>query len=301
MSVQPEQEVTDDQLETQLSNLYNKSDRTEDEAKQLDELKTQKNERYQKRINEIKSNEKLAKYRAEEAEEKARKAEEELVQLRANQVPAEPIISKKETVDADGEKWYTDGTLTSMMKSGELSEAEAIKHQQDRQEAKASDRAYKRIKGEQDKTKDQDLRNADMAKVYKDYPHFSKKLPDGSINPKYNPDDPLFKEANTLWQSGLYVNPKGLSLAIDKAKKILGLHKKSIDISDELSALTPGGAPSPIQKGQEEIVLTDEQKEQAIRMWRNLENPKTRRNYTEPEAIEKYKNSLAKRRTARIT
>jgi len=271
--------VTDEQVDEQITELSKKEDRTEEDNKKIEELKGEKQTRFQKRIDTLT-------YRSKSAEEKAEKLERELADVRASQQQVESTPKQvevvKKTTEIDGQAYYTDTTLRQMIDANQISESEAYTHQQERNSAKAADDAYKKIKKEQVKEQTEKQKQSELLDVLKEYPEWDPK------NPSHNPKDELMVEVTDLYNAGVPIKK-----ALEKAKRIVGI-KTPIDNTDNVSLRGPA-APSDKTKKQA-VTFTEEQEDMAHRMWRDKKNPATGRLYTRTEAVEKAKNALAKRR-----
>jgi len=285
--------VTDEQVEQKFQELSNKADRTEDESRELDNLKSERQTRYQKRIDTLTHKAKLAEERYGEASDKVAELEKQIDELKQSQVKEPQIKVKKDTVKVGDQQFFTDDALLSMVKVGELTEAEAWGHQRERDKEEAAERAYQRIKQEEKQTKEADVRRADAEWVMKQYPRFNKTHPD------FDPNDPLYKQATEIYQEGYAANPKGLSLAIKRAKQILRIQEDHPDLSDDFNV---GGSPSaPARKSKDDTSISDDEFEVAQRIWRDRINPATGRYFTDNEikqkAIKAKKARGSKRRT----
>lgn len=271
--------VTDEQLDTELKTLKAKADATPEEKEKLENLKEERQTRYDKRINKLTyekkaEGERAAKLEAELAEERRLRKE---VESKSKEVT---IVN--DTVEFDGKKYYTDKALRSMVDAGELTSDEAYEHQQERLEAKVTEKVEKR-RGTTDKeSEDKRIRAEDFQAMVKEYPAFDASHPD------HDPEDPLFKKANELWIKGLKFNPRGLTEAINAAKEILGHTDKRPDLSDEFSV---GRNKSGAERGSaaSNVSLSEQEKDFYVRMYvmGNVMNPKTNKTYTEAEAIAK--------------
>ena len=265
--------------------LNKKEDRTEEEDSEMKELKDRYGKRVQKKMAEFT-------YQVKERDERLAKQEEEMASLRqqmdeiktSSQQRQEPIISQS-VVKIGSKEFYTDEALRMMIDSGKTTEAEAIKHQQQRLVAEAEEGAYKRLKSEQEQQTKQRQVMQEAEQMYKKYPHWKQG------HPSYNPRDPLYIEANKWFAKGL--SPLE---AMELAEKLHGKTNARVDLSDQLSVNGPSINNDKVVKDKE-ITLTDDEKELAERMYclKNLTNPKTGRPYTEKEAHEKYKRAKASR------
>lgn len=270
--------LSDEQVEKELKDLRGKQDVTAEEKEKLEILKEERQSRLDKRI-KMKDSERLAAInRAEQLEkqlEEERKKREEL------ESKNKKVSIVNDTVEFDGRKFYTDKALRSMIDAGELTAEEAYEHQQERIEAKVTERVIKRNIGNTKEEEERKTRAEDAEKIARDYPQFNPKHPD------HDPEDPLFKKANELWMEGYHANPRGLSKAIERAKEILGYTKERPDLSDEFSVAR---SKSTVDRSiPSTVALTAEEKDFYVRMYvmGNIVNPKTNRTYTESEAIAK--------------
>lgn len=270
--------LSDEQVEKELKDLRGKQDVTAEEKEKLEILKEERQSRLDKRI-KMKDSERLAAInRAEQLEkqlEEERKKREEL------ESKNKTVSIVNDTVEFDGRKFYTDKALRSMLDAGELTAEEAYEHQQERIEAKVTERVIKRNIGNTKEEEERKTRAEDAEKIARDYPQFNPKHPD------HDPEDPLFKKANELWMEGYHANPRGLSKAIERAKEILGYTKERPDLSDEFSVAR---SKSTVDRSiPSTVALTAEEKDFYVRMYvmGNIVNPKTNRTYTESEAIAK--------------
>ena len=160
-------------------------------------------------------------FKAKDAEERYGQASKEAEDLRKRVEELEkvknqePVKLVETTVDIDGKQYYTDEALLSKVEAGELTQADAYKLQRARDKAELKKEVMSEITTETKQTEEQRIREEDQRNVLSKYPQFSKTHPD------FNPDDPLYKEVNRLWNNGYAHNPKGMSEAIKDAKKIL--------------------------------------------------------------------------------
>jgi hypothetical protein len=260
---------------------------TVEEKNELGELKDRHSDRVQKRIDAVVAKQRIA----EEEVERLKKENEE---LKKNPPEKKEEISdtlKGEIVEIAGKKYFTDKALLAQIKSGEITEDEALSYQKkrDKEELKFEIRQEQEV---ETKKKDADsIRAKDIEVVIKEYPHFVKSHPD------HDPEDPLFKLANEIYTEGYISNPKGMSLAIKRAKEILRISDKEIDRSGDHEV---EGSDAPVVRSNtKEITLTEDEKESAVRMYTrgDVMNPKTGRAYTVNEAIAK---GLAAKKSRRI-
>lgn len=267
--------------EARLKELAEKQDISDDEKQELENLKKEKTTRYQKRLDTLTWRAKSAEEKAEAERIRKEELEEKVKELEGKlKVDVKPSI-KRETVEFEGQKFYTDETLVSMIRAGEITEQDGYTHQRARD--RAEDRTILRKESEEKKTQEEKSKifKEDLEKVLKEYPHFNK------THPSFNPDDPLYKKATELWNEGLNSNPRGLSKAIELAKQILRISDDNPDLSEDLNI--GHSNPTDKKKREEEVTLSEDEKDNAIRMFTkgDVLNPSTGRPYTENEAVAK--------------
>lgn len=284
--------ITDEQKEeARLAELAKKSDATEDEKKELIELKDKRQTRLDKRIGELTYKRKLAE---EEAEAERKKREELEARLKELEETARPKTAEVEEtyIEIGGKKWLTDDALIAKINAKEITEAEAIRYQQKRNKEEIKLEVLNDIKNESKRESESEVRAEDAREVLKKYPHFAKTHPD------YNPEDPLFKLTTEIYTEGYNANPRGLSKAVERARQILRMTDGHVDKTDDLS-MEDGDAPArngsvrDTSGKDKEVKLTEQEKEGAIRMWCRGDyiNPKTGKAYTETEAVAKALNA----------
>jgi len=283
----------DTQFNTRIEELDRKPDRTEEETKELGELKQKRHKSAQAKINEFKwkwesTREELEKER-KERERIARELEEA---RQVKETTTRPSLKKDETVKIGSKEWFTDEALIAKRDAGEITEYEAYQYQRkrDKEELKAEILQEQEQKVKQQS--EEETRRKDAQKVLAEYPHFSKEHKD------YNPNDPLFKTAMELWQESYRFNPEGLSKSIARAKQILRMSDTKPDLSDEFSTHAPSGGKKPSTK-EKEVSFSKDEEEAAIRMYTRTNNPATGRPYTEAESIAKGKRAKEARLSLR--
>lgn len=282
-------QVTDEQLESQVTDLSKKDDRTADDDTQLETLKTERQSRYQKRIDKLSGKAKYAEDQLASEREAREKAERDLAESKAAQlaIPVKPI---QDTVTIDGKAHYTDAALSQMIQAKQIDENGAYQMQQQRMTAEITANVRADLTKAESKESDTRAREADKAKVFAEYPHFSNQHPD------FNPKDELYQLTSEIYSDGYAAKPDGLSKAIKMAKRALGITSKTPDLSNEFSIQNSSESSDPNKQKDKEIVFSDQEKEDAIRVWTNEHNPATGRNYTENEAVEKAKKAKRGRR-----
>jgi hypothetical protein len=276
--------------------LSKKTDRTEDETKELSELKKNYGKKVQEKIQKYRSDRESERQRAEAAEAKAKEYEERLAKLEKN---TKPIELKRETIEVNGKTYYSDDALMQMVERGEITNAEAFKHSKERDKDEIEERITKKIEAKNNQTDEQKIRQADFEKAFSESPECFEKTPDGRQNPKYDPESALYKTANEFYEGGFRYNPRGLTESLKKAKELLGVRSK-VGNTDDISLYSPSspqGRSQTIKK--DEVPLTKEEEETSLRLYRDMVNPKTNRQYTETEIYEKAKRAKNERLNSR--
>lgn len=266
------------------------TERTEEQKNELGELKERYGKRMQKKIDRMNYENKTLQ---EQLEQERKEKEELLKRLPEKKDDASPAGAEDETVEIGGKKYFTDSALIAQVKSGKITEEKAYAYQRNRDKEDAIAEFERRQEEKTRRNEDLKLRKEDADLVKKTYPHFDKS------NPEFNPKDPLYKLANELYQEGYAANPKGLSLAIKRAKEILRISDENIDRSEDFGV--EGSQPPERKKNEKEITLSDDEKEAAIRQFTrgDVTNPKTNRPYTDNEALAKALQAKKSRLTSR--
>ena len=279
--------VTDDDLEKNISELSGKEERTEEENNQLDQAKQEKQSRYQERINKMTWEKKSAQEEAERAKKEVEDYKQRLEALETKQ-NAKPVNVIPQTVDIGGKTYYTDETLMSMRDNGDMTDQDAYKLQQQRVKAEIKDEVRQEFKQESQKSQKEQAKEQDIEKVLKAHPEFS------TSHPNFNPENPLYKEASRIYNNGYNTSPEGMSKSIEEAKRILRIGE-NVDVSDDLSMRSSSAPSKSSNEKKAEIVLSDDEKELAGRMYRDQINPKTKQAYSQAEAEDKYKQARQRR------
>lgn len=278
--------VSDEQKDNARFEELNKvpeTERNEEQKKELGDLKERYGKRMQKKIDTM-----TAKQRA--LEEENERIKEELAEVKTKPPVKEEPALKEEIIVIAGKKYLSDRALMAQVKSGEITEDEAYAYQRKRDKEEIKEDLRKEREGEDKKSEDLRLRKEDSDKILRDYPRFSKKSPD------FDPEDPLYKLSNELYTEAYAVNPRGLSLAIKRAKEILRISDQHIDRSEDFEV--EGSEPSERKLREKEVTLSEGEKEAAVRMYTrgDVINPKTNRPYTSNEALVKALNAKKARR-----
>ena len=273
-----ENEVLEDEvkeLDAKIAELRKLETRTPEQEAEIKELKAEKQTRFQKRINK-----QHALQRA--AEERAERAERELEDLRKKQqqtVREVPLAggSVRPSISANGEMFYSNAQLNQLVQAGQMTQADAEEHYEARLTAVAEEKVSRKFT----ERETVNVREQDRQKVLAERPDFD------PTHPSHNPNDPLFKEADRIYRNGYASNPRGLSLALEEAKRIVGTSKRP-DMSNQLS-VTSSNAPASRTSSQK-VELTPTESDWAINyyVYGGLKNPATGKSYTKAEAQAKY-------------
>lgn len=266
-----EDEVLDEKsVQEQINELKALDARTPDQENELKRLKGQA--AIDKRIAQYTA-------KAHTERERAERLERELNELRAaQQKPSErKSLGQAEAMQINGKEFYTDRGLIQLVQAGTMTQEDAYAHQEERREEKA----VARVRQDMQHQSDAQVREETKNKILNEYPEFSPN------HANHNPNDPLFKEANRIWRNGYINNPRGLELAIEDAKRILGRDHKRPDLTEELGVARNQEPAGRITDKSKKITLNDSEIELAWANYRTQKNPKTGRSYTQPEAIEK--------------
>ena len=256
-------------VQEQIDELKSVTDRTPDQEAQLKRLKTQA--AVDKRIAV-----EVAKRHQER--ERAERLEARIKELEASQSAPEPRkqMGAAETVQINGKEFYTDRGLVQLVNSGAMSQEDAYSHQEDRREEKA----VARLKQDMHQQSEAQIREEVKNKVLAEHPDFN------PSHPNHNPNDPLFKEANRIWRNGYVSNPRGLELAIEDAKRMLGRDYKRPNLSEELGVTINQEPNNRTPEKGKKVTLTDSEAELAWSYRRTMKNPKTGKTFTQAEALE---------------
>lgn len=265
--------------EDRLNELAENKERTEEENKEFNDLRVQKDKQSTKaRIDDLT-------WQAKSAQEKLAERDAEIERLRSEsekKVEPAPQPLRKEFISVGDKSFFTDDTLQRMVDSKEISLQQANAHRDERVEEVAADKAYRRLKGETEEQQKRSQLEQETREVFEKYPTWDSK------DRGHNPNDPVYKTANELYQNGLSIKK-----AMQTAEKLHGVNKPRPDNSDNFSVNSPS-APNEAKEIKEQP-LTDDEKELAVRTWRNVVNPKTGRVYTEKESILKHEEARRNR------
>ncbi len=271
-----DEEIKDNQ---RFGELKGKGDEEldEDEKSELKELKDRHSQRTRGRFDKMTSQVKASEYERGQAVSEAEQLRKENEELRTRDVkPPEPTVFKKESVQIGDKSYFTNETLQAMVDSKEITSDRANQHAEERNTEVASDKAYKRLKGEQEKDSVETTRRTEISGLMKEHPEFDNR------HQNHNASDPLFVEFTALLNDGYKSIPK----ALEKAKKIVGYTDKKPDLSEQFNVGSPSAAAPESNKTQ----LSEGEVEIALNMfWERGDqiNPNTNKPYTKQEAIEK--------------
>lgn len=275
--------LTDEQVDTELKTLVEKQDATKEEKEKVQQLKEERNTRYQKRLDKLTWEKKTEAEKSAKLEAELKTQREELQKLKeSRQQEAKPIIIE-EYIEYGGKKFYTDKALMSMVESKELDPTQAYQHQQQRLKAEIKDEMKKESEQKEVTNKNLKIWEEDKAMVLREYPQFN------PSHANHNPEEPLYKLASEIYREdflvdGQPVNPRALSLSIKRAKQILNKTDIRPNVSEEQSV---GRAGSSTTTSREQTTLTQLEQETVVRLYASVVNPVTNKFYTEQEAINK--------------
>jgi len=290
-----EEEIQKDDARFKELNTKQEADRTAEENTELGELKKNYAGRAEKRIGQLSGEKKAEKARADTAEERAAKAEEELQALKDKpaDMPATVVGNENETMEVGGKKYYTDAALLAQIKANKITETAAIDYQAQRNEEKIVARVESNFQKKLETETTQKAQQEDRQAVLAIHPEFDEKHVD------HNPTDPVYVEFKELVINGYGLNAGGLMKALKKAQKNLGIKNTSVDRSSDLGVedtASPGDKGGTKTKEKEVPFSTDEE-DAAVSMYTmgDVLNPATQRPYTRDEAIAKAKAAKGRR------
>ncbi len=274
--------------ESRIVELRQKKERTPEEEKEFKDLKSHHRGRVEEQITSEREkanaqSERAA--RAEQALEDARQRMKELEEKRDSR----SSISDDEYVVIGGQRFLTDEALAARVQAGKMTQSEAWKQQK----AAIKAEAVAEIKGDEPKNEAAKKRNESLEYVKKEGYGWMLDEKD----PKFNGNDPLYKEANRLWFNGYQYHPDGPRLALEDAKKNLNIGVKRADMSDEFGMAKNNASSDSSSVKSKKLELSEIETSNAIRFYvhGNVNNPKTGRSYTEAEALQKALEAKRKR------
>lgn len=264
------------EVEDKIEELTKLAERTPDQDAELKTLRGDRKNILENRIKHKHSEMLAERNRREKAEqelERLRTERQETAQNRTVNVGG----STQPSIVIGNDKFYSNEQLDALVKAGSMTQATAQEHYEERIEAKAAFR----IRNENNAQNDRQTRYDDMQKVLGEKPEFNPQ------HPNHNPNDPLFKEADRIYRNGYQSNPKGLSLALEEARRILGVKNTRPDRSEDLS-VTSSSTPADKTVGKK-LELTKDEADYAIQFYcyGSMKNPTTGKSFTRQEALEK--------------
>lgn len=275
--------------ESRIVELRQKKERTPEEEKEFKDLRQHHRGRVEEQIlaereRATAQQERAAK--AEQALEDARRRLEEIQEQKKEQMHS-GNGSENESFMINGKKFYTDEAIALRVQKGFMTQKEgwAMQREAIKEEAKAE------IRGDAPRQESDRVRKESLEYVRKQGYGWMLDEKD----PKFNANDPLYKEANALWSEGLQYNPDGPRLALERAKKTLGKDVTREDRSDDLSIAKNNSASESNASKARTIVLSEIEQGNALRYWPTVDNPKTGRKYTDQEALAKALEAKRKR------
>lgn len=302
------EKIVSDEQDARFRELNTKpeNERTDEEKQELRELQinygntargrigelTKKNKMTDAELRRVRQEKEDLQRRLDEAEGKLKSSKPDDIIDDGGSDGKKPIKIEKFT--ADGREFYTEDTLNALVAAGKMSQKDAQKNYREGLKAELIEDQKLAVAKEQFKKN-----SAEAAReVLKEFPHFEERHPD------YNPNDPLLVETVRLYNAGFRNNEtgRGIALALEQAKRNLGITTSRRDKTDDLS-LDDGGLPDDDRRDATVVTLSDLEKKQAEGMWCNQIKPGTTRNYTATEAHQIFKENkvawLKKRKTAR--
>lgn len=281
-----EVEETEDQdiLDTreQIDELLKIPARTPEQETELKDLKKKWQGTYNKRIGQVYGQKKEAERRAEAAEKRAEEAEQRARELEDSRTNSAPEVSAGgyPKTKISGKDFYTDEALENLVADRKMSQGDAWKHQQTR----IKEETKEELRQENAQQENERIRQQCIDDVLREYPHFDPK------HPKHNKEDPLYKEASRILSNGYAGNPRGIKLAIEDAKRLIGDNNRRPDLSDELGVnRNEASVETRLERKRNEVILSEEEKDAAYRLYvmGSKINPETNKVYTRQEAITK--------------
>ncbi len=275
--------------ESRIYELRKNEKRTPEEEAEFKELKKHHRGRIEEQISSERDKTRAEGERAARAEQALEDARNRLKELESRREVRSVDAGNDETIVINGKTFYTDEALAARVAAGKMTQAEAWKLQKQA----IKEEAIAEIRQEDPKKEWLKRRNESMDYVKKEGYGWMLDAKD----PKHNPNDPLFKEANRLWMNGYENNPDGPRLALEDAKKNLGIGVKRADMTDDLSIAKNNSSTEASSMKSKTIVLSDIEQQNAVRFYvqGNITNNKTGRPYTESEALQKAMEAKKKR------
>lgn len=281
--------------EMRIVELRKNAARTPEEEKEFAELKKHHRGRVEEQI--LNEREK-----ADKQAERAAAAEQALADARAR---LEAIENKKqeqvsrgtgaenEAYEINGKRFYTDEAIVKRIELGLMTQKEgwAMQRQAIKEEAKAEMGSQGVEQVKQEKAKE--IRNESLKFVRDEGMGWMLDEKD----PKFNAKDPLYIEANRLWQDGLQYDPDGPRKALLYAKRLLGKDVTREDRTEEFSVAKNNASDNVRSQRENKISLNETEESNAIKWYveGNLIDPKTGKAYTPAGALQKALEAKRKR------
>lgn len=275
--------------EQRIVELRQKKDRTPEEDQEFKELKQHHRGRVEEQI--VAEREK-----ASQQQERAAKAEQALEDARARlrEIEDNRNVSREtssgsdaERVVINGKSFYTDEAIGLRVQKGLMTQKEGW----EMQKRAMVEQAKEEMRGDEPKQIADRVRKESLDYVKsKGYGWMI-----DAKDPKHNPNDPLFKMADKLWQNGYKFEPDGPRKALEDALEFLGKNVKREDRSDDFGVPKNNSASDSSSTREKKVDLTQIEQQNALRYWPTVENPKTGKKYTETEALAKALDAKRKR------
>lgn len=274
-----EQEEKD---ETRFSELIQKTDRTEDENKELGDLREKYKKTAKTRIDKLTWERKVAQEERDEERRKREETEARLKEFEDKQLPLKTEV-KEEYIEIGGKKYFTDASLLSQVNAGQISEAEAIVYQRKRDREETITEFEKRQTEKEQKKENDRIRQDATKKLLAKYPHFFEKHKD------FDSENPQYKRFIYYFNRGYGYHPEGVLHAMQDMERDFNIQNTLIDRTEDLTVGERNIPERKSGKEKEEITLDADEEMAAIRMYcrGDVPNPKTKRPYTEQEALAK--------------
>lgn len=275
--------------ESRIVELRKNNARTAEEEKEFKELKQHHRGRIEEQMLAERDRTQKQAERAAAAEEALKDAQQRLKALEERRDSAVSSAAEGERVIINGKEFFTDEALALRVQKGLMNQAEAWKMQK----AAIREEAIAEMKGSAPKEQADKTRRESLEAVKKEGYGWMLDEKD----PKHNPNDPLYKEANRLWFNGYQYHPDGPRLALEDAKKNLGVGTKRPDLSNDFGVTKNNASTDSEAQKAKTIVLSDIEQSNAVRFYvhGNVVNPKTGKHYNETEAIQKAMEAKKKR------
>lgn len=267
--------------ESRIVELRQKKDRTPEEETEFKELRQHHRGRVEEQILSERERASAQQERAAKAEQALEDARRRLEEIEEGKKQQTSTGSENESMMINGKKFYTDEAISLRVQKGLMTQKEgwAMQREAIKEEAK-----FEMQGGDQKREQDR-IRGESLEFVKKEGYGWMLDAKD----PKHNSNDPLYKEANRLWEDGLKFDPDGPRKALVYAKRLLGKDVQREDRSEDLGVPKNNASNESNASKEKRIVLSDIESQNAIRYWvdGNVKNPKTGKNYTEQEALAK--------------